>query len=708
MEIVDSLYAATREHEALEEYDFVEAPNPPADPDVLAPLAKELDLPPDYIAFLKHANGWRGVVAGWELLGTADLVEAQEHAATTFDDCDVDEEVAKNAIVIGRSENDASMLFYDRRTRKDDGRMELVEWLYEDNARYPAGIEAFFGALLERARDGIAAEKAARAAIEEEWTPAWRANDARAFREALHDRLAQATLSPPLAPERVAGLSALVEDAARLAPASLDAADAKLAITLFLYLRGAPSPAEVRASVALFRKHFPEPQFPNVARFSWDSGRPSTLTEDDPVLAAAIGAPARLGEMGITVTLATTDAAPELRFMRSIGVKDPVLSVHVPGPFGTKASASCVEVDLPLGTDPARVRALAHDVAAALPFHYGYASYGAFASGVPGVAKVYAWSRRCLGIDVRDARLELGALRDAVKNAAWLTLLGRDTCAALRVRFGEDILAFDRPDVTVTETAHGVVVEAGALALDEVRGAEASDPTGAPSFPVAVAEVDRRIAPLRLQSFSNDELHSIGGVRFVSTYTAYDGPFGDGSATRDWLERFTAPEAHLGPTPFEQGEAHLRAIDAAAGTNGLAAWEAKKKKARFSDLVHQITASAHGHETKDEVVDALAWAGRFNEHTQGVALVKLFYGLLLRGDVARAKPYLGLVPEAAKRTKVLFHNAACVALRLGDVAGAIAYTKQAKESGYTDFASMQADSDLAGLAGNPEFEALFV
>ena len=164
--IVDALHGAIREHEALREYDFVEKPNPPADPDALAPLARELELPPDYVAFLAHANGWRGVRPGWELLGTDALAEAQEDATSTFEDCDTGVEVAKAALVIGRSENNAGMLFFDRRTRQADGRMELVEWLYEDDARH-LGIEAFFIEQLTMAREGIAAERAARAEVED-------------------------------------------------------------------------------------------------------------------------------------------------------------------------------------------------------------------------------------------------------------------------------------------------------------------------------------------------------------------------------------------------------------------------------------------------------------------------------------------------------------------------------------------------------------
>lgn len=107
------------------------------------------------------------------------------------------------------------------------------------------------------------------------------------------------------------------------------------------------------------------------------------------------------------------------------------------------------------------------------------------------------------------------------------------------------------------------------------------------------------------------------------------------------------------------------------------------------------------------MIDALAWVGRFAEQPQGVALSKLFYGLLLRGDVERARPYLSLVPDAARRAKLLFHNAACVAARLGDDASAIAFTTSAMESGYEGFASLLDDSDLKSLVGNPEFDALF-
>jgi Protein of unknown function (DUF3396) len=705
MKLVDQLYAALQEHESLRDHDFVEAPRPAAPPAQLEAVAKELALPPDAVALLAHADGWSGFMTGWVLMGTDELVQAQEDASQTFEDCETEEDVAKAALVIARSENDAGMLFYDLRTRQPDGRMELVEWLYEDKARH-AGLEELFAEQLRYEQAGIADERAARAELEEEWTEAWRANETSALREALRIRLAEAELPERLTPERIAALPAphgelpasASLDPASLDPASLDADDAKLCLSLLLHLRGAPSPDEVRRIVAIFRAHFPEPAFPEVARFSWPCGRPATLATGDPVLEEAIGHPARAGAFGLSVTLNSKEGPPRFRFVRSLAVPDPVLEIQVQGPLRRTSSASCIDVKLPLGTEPARLRALAIELAGAVPFVSGYASYGAVASGIPGVTKVYDWSRRFLGIDVRDARLELGALHDSVKNAAWLTLLGDALADSLRARFGDGALSFDSPDVVVTSAAHGVVIEAGQLSVGDVQAAE---------FPFAVAEVDRRISPLRLRGFRNDELLAIGGVRFVSTYTAYDGPFGDGSATHDWLERWTAPERHLGLTPIEEGEAFLRAIDAAAGTDGLVAWQARRAKSRFSDLLHHLTVVVHGHEAKDECVAALEWAGRFSEHPQGLVLLKLFYGLLRRGDVERARPYLGLVAAASRREKALLHNAACIAARLGDRALALAFLSAAKESGYQGFPSMQRDSDLTSLAGDPEFDALF-
>lgn len=710
MKLVEQLYAAIREHEALQDFDLVEPPRPPADPEVLAALVKKLKLPPDAVALLAAADGWRGFMPGWELFGVAALAGAQKKAASTFEDCETDDEVVRSALVIARSENDAGMLFYDRRTRQPDGRMQLVDWLYDDQRRYD-GIEELLAELLRSAQAGIADEQAARAELEEEWTGAWRAREIGALREALRQRLATATLPPPLSPERIAALTPASTPPWRstaapppmppapLDPSALDADDAKLCLTLFLHLRGAPSPEELRRLVAAFRAHFPEPAFPSVSRFSWYEGRRATLAPGDPVLDEAIGRPARGGAFGLCVTLASEDGPPPSRFVRRLAVTSPTLELHVPGPLGRSESSSCLEVKLPLGADPARLRALALELSGLVPFLYGYASYGALASGLPGVTRVYEWSRRCLGLDVRDARLELSALRDSVKNAAWLTLLGEPFVAALRERFGDGALVFDGHDVQATPTTHGLVLQAGALSLGEVG-------LGDPSL-LAVAEVDRRISPLRLRSFANDELQSIGGVFFVSTYTAYDGPFGDGFATQDWLERWIAPERHLGPTPVEQGEARLAVLDAALGTSGAATWQAQRHKSTFSDLLRHFAITAHGHETRDEAVAALEWAGRFGEYPQGPVLAKLFHGLLRRGEPERARPYLGMVPTAAARHPLLFHNAACVAAHLGDRAGALAFTRSAKEHDYAAFASMRTDDDLQSLAGDPEFEALF-
>lgn len=726
--LVGPLYAALREHDALQDYDLVEAPRPPAEPDALAAVAEELELPPDAVELLAAADGWRGFMPGWELLGAAALAEAQAGAATTFDDCETDEETAKAALVIARSENDAGMLFYDRRTRQADGRMQLVEWLYEDRQRY-AGIEELFGELLRTAQEGIADEHAARAELEEEWTEGWRARDRAALAEALRARLAAATLPPRLTAERIAALPALIAASAEasasaatldtsassaaaaaasaaaraalgepLLPAALDADDAKLCLTLFLHLRGAPSPDELRRAIAAFRRHFPEPAFPSVSRFSWYAARPTMLAAEDPELDEAIGRPARGGAWGVCVTLGAEEGRLPSRFTRSLAVDSPSLELHVPGPLARSRSSSCLELKLPLATEPARLRALALELADLVPFLFGYAGYGAAASGIPGVTKVYEWSRRCLGLDVRDARLELAALRDSVKNAAWLTLLGAPLVAALRERFGADALAFEGFDVQAAAAAHGLVLTAGALSLGDVAAA---------AFPIAVAEVDRRICPLRLRGFANDELHSIGGVRFVSTYTAYDGPLGDGFATRDWLERWISPEAHLGPTPLQQGEALLAALDRAAGTSGLPAWQEQRKKARFAELVWLLATTSHGHPLLDETVAALEWAARFPLRPQGFVLAKLFYSLLLRGDLERARPYLGLVPAAAPHHPLLFHNAACICARLGDRAQALAFTRGAKEAGYSAFVSMRTDDDLKSLFGDPEFDALF-
>jgi hypothetical protein len=728
--LVEPLYAALREHDALQEYDLVEAPRPPADPAALAKVAAALALPPDAIALLAAADGWRGFMPGWELLGVGALEAAQADAASAFDDCETDEEVAGAALVIARSENDAGMLFYDRRTRQPDGRMQLVEWLYEDRQRY-TGLEELFGELLAAARAGIADEQAARAELEAEWTEAWRVREAAALREALRQRLATAELPPAPSLARLAALSAASRDdvatwgdgsaAASVLPTDLDTEDAKVCLTLFLHLRGAPSPDEVRRVVAAFCGHFPEAGFPSVARFSWYEARRASLTSParrsvgasdpsvgsivgpivgpivDPVLDEAIGHPARGGSLGLSVVLASEDGPLPTRFARSLAVTSPTLELHVPGPLARCQSASCLELRLPLGTSPATLRALALELSSILPAIYGYAGYGAVARGVSGVTQVYEWSRRLLCLDVRDARLELAALRDSVKNAAWLTLLGEPLVAALRERFGPTALDFSGHDVDVTPTSHGVLLTAGALSLGDVQGA----------FPRAVAEVDRRISPLRLRGFSNQELHSLGGVRFFATYTTYDGPFAEGFATRDWLERWIAPERHLGPTPRQQGEALLAAFDAAAHTAGVAAWQARRDRSSFNDLVQLLVSTAHGHETRDEAVAALEWAGRFAMRAQGRVLTALFYGLLLRGDLERARPYLSLVPEAAARYPRLLHNAACVAARLGDRAGALAFVRSAKAAGYDAFSSMQTDSDLTSLQGDPEFDALF-
>ena len=706
MKSVDDLAKLVAEHDALYEYDHdpEEDPQPPAPAEARAAIVDKLGLPPDYAAFLARCDGWREFEWGWVLAGTGTLETVAENTETTFEDCDVEEDAAKAALVVGFSENDASMLYYDRRTRKPDGSMDLVAWLYEELARYPS-IDAYFALLAAGTREEIERQRAARQATRDEWTDAWRARDDAAFREQLASRLASPTvaLSPVVTAERIEALAIGREPA--VAARDLRAADAGVLVAISFYLRAAPTPAEVTAIVKAFHRRFPERPQATIERLG-AGDRDVTVSsladpEHDPVLAAALDGPATSGKFGVTVILDEVGAKPQPEFLRDRTSTAPKLHVLAMRDTLDPTSSSYVAIDLAVDTDPGIVRELVMEIADLVPFVSGQAGYRARASGEEAVAAVYHWSRRFLALDVHDLRLELAPLRSAVKGASWLTMIGAPIRDALVARFGPDHVTFDAACGIVTTTGrHGVVIESGALDLGDVRSS---------GFPFAIAEVDRRIAPLRLSGFSNDELLSIGGRQWIATYTEYDGPFGDGTATADWLTRFVVPEGHLGPTPLTHATRLLRAFDEAHGASFVAKWNAEaKKNPRFGELLRHLVNAAHAHDASDEALGALEYVASLASRVQSRAVNNLFYTLLRRSELDRARPFMALAMELGPKNPGIFHNAACILARQGDRAGALTMVKAAIANDYEKKSALETDADLASIAAEPEFRALFL
>lgn len=94
----------------------------------------------------------------------------------------------------------------------------------------------------------------------------------------------------------------------------------------------------------------------------------------------------------------------------------------------TKAASFC-QILMPENISCEVLHSIAHDIADQLPLLSGHAGYTAqFNARLKRTAfnQIYIWAKRFLGIEVEDLNLTLPLMRDAIKGANWLTIVGSE------------------------------------------------------------------------------------------------------------------------------------------------------------------------------------------------------------------------------------------------------------------------------------------
>ncbi|MCP2279719.1 type VI immunity family protein [Nocardia amikacinitolerans] len=511
-------------------------PRPPASTPAVAEArrARGGDFSPEYLDFLRLHDGWPEFPWGSTLFGTKELTddETYPYYEETLEDCEAPEELM-DALIVGASHNDPSVVLLL-------GSGEVVDFLYEERARYPGfgafltdrltAVESYLARLVQREQDARA-----------DWTPAHReAKEARLLEELRSASTTRPRAAVPVAPAPQAHdpMPAVVE------PGDLRVGKkepkASVMLNSVLYLGSYPSPDEVIGCFRAFRRHFPVDgdmvwAVPNAfGGFPEDAEHP-----DDESWAAQMRVDVG-GHFGIRVSVRAGATAERSYTLNVRGI---------PPTDDDRTRASFCEVIVPVDEDPERLARLTAELTELLPVRSGHGGYSAYvwdhdATNDP-YQRVFSWCRRFFALDVGQVDGWLEAATERVVGAGWLTVLGP---AFLTHLSGAALPVFTTPGITVTRVqGGGVVIRAGERpSLGDVHRGE---------FPLALAEIDRYLLPLKAVGWHHTSTWwPAPGQVWQVTYDELPGGFADHRATSAWLTRLIDPQRLLGPTAHEQGE----------------------------------------------------------------------------------------------------------------------------------------------------------
>ncbi|MFE6923497.1 type VI immunity family protein [Nocardia sp. NPDC057663] len=661
-------------------------PRPPASASAVAEARRARDggFSPEYLDFLRLHDGWPEFPWGIRLFGTIELTddESYPYYQETLEDCEAPEDLM-NALIVGASGNDPSLVLLL-------GTGEVVDFLYEERARYSGfgafladrltAVESYLEQLLQRAE-----------AARTDWTPEHRAaKEARLLVElrcaaTIRPRAVVSFSTPPPAHDPM--------------PAAVEPGDlrvgrkkpkASVMLGLVLYLGSYPAPDEVIGCFRAFRRHFPVEGTMTWAVPNAFGGFPEDAEHPDdeswsPQMRVDVG-----GHFGIRISVRAKDTA-ECSYTLNIR--------GIPPADDDRPRAAFCEVIVPVDEDPERLARLTTELTELLPVRSGYGGYSAYVwdsdAAEDPYQRVFSWCRRFFALDVGQVDGWLEAATEHVVGAGWLTVLGSAFVTHLA---GPSLPAFTTPGITVTRAqGGGVVIRASERpSLGDVHRGE---------YPVAVAEVDRYLLPLKTGGWHHTSTWwATPGQAWQLTYGELPGGFADHRATSAWLTRLIDPQRFLGPTARERGEELLDQLSRRHGGDWADQWRTDPDD--FAWLLGLLTDAADP-AAGPESVTALEFVTAFPDDAPAQAYNRLIYAYLLGDHLDRAEALLPAALEYAPRAPYIFHNAACVAARAGDHGRALEFVRVAKQHGYADFASILEDEDLRDLHDNPAFIALF-
>ena len=140
---------------------------------------------------------------------------------------------------------------------------------------------------------------------------------------------------------------------------------------------------------------------------------------------------------------------------------------------GQPAASLCL-VTLPMDADPEPLIGLAQELCRTLPVRSGLAGFQARWSETKGMSACDDWRRRFHGLDLQDSNHVYPALREGVRGANWLTILGRGLASAYVE--ARDVPQFDKPEIQVLRDDACMIFRAGERPTlgDVAKGAVAS------------------------------------------------------------------------------------------------------------------------------------------------------------------------------------------------------------------------------------------
>jgi Type VI immunity for VRR-NUC/SMI1 / KNR4 family (SUKH-1) len=520
-DLCDAIQQGWEDVARLEKNDCDSRPGPPASAEAMERLlaAHGERLPADYLDFLRLHDGWEQITFGHILYSIDDLL-ADEHIAEIKEDLEEDlGEVLGEIIGILWSENDGHFMYID----PADGK--IVEYCYEELDRLTT-FQEYLEERLEQVEEWRADLQQQQAQLVRDLDPDFR-NETEADVEkraikalAAHATAAHATAAA--APLDLSVVPAYVRRERWLETPRFKDDDGHVCLALSLYLAFAPTSDELRAALRAWR-----------AWSGWagpvKAGRYRSYSHTEP-----LDDPGDEAGWGELLDTDPADLKYGLVWIETEGGDDEdearVLTIRVfseaRGEQGYEQAAPLCLATLPPDTDPDRLPDLATALVEALPVRSGIGGLQARYPRYP--TRCYDWCRQHPGLDLQDPDMVFPPLREGLRGAGWLTVLGPALGRALEA--AKPVTA--PADVEVIRGADGALI---------LRAGPAPDLSPITlGLPASQAAVDALVRPLRIGSASSAP--RTRAFKFFEVTDVHYGP---------WLYRFEDPTRFLRHTAGE-------------------------------------------------------------------------------------------------------------------------------------------------------------
>lgn len=635
------------------------------------------DLPADYLAFLEMHDGWSDYWYGGRMLSAREV--AARDNLEIDDILEIEAENGhdlSNVRVIGYYEGQSDLVFIDSM----DG--ATVEYKWGDGKRHPS-FTAYLQSIVEHQQHHIEQVRARLELLENGKNQAYRDANERAVIARAIEQLRSAPPYPAATPIRLDCVPAYVRRLQWTDKAPLLQTDAAyVQLVLSLYLAYNPTSEEMREALRGWRRHFPWDGKVSAAPYNYcpffnEITDPNDEIAWAPFLSEQAGTD-MYGFGWIEHKGECREAAPEARSF----------SVRAFSYVEDHPAASLCLVTLPMDGAPEPLIGLAQELCRTLPVRSGLAGFQARWSAPEGIRACDDWRRRFHGLDLQDSNHVYPALREGIRGANWLTILGRGLAAAYEGTTG--FAEFEEPGIQIFRDDASIIVRAGEHpTLGDVASGEQ---------PKLYAAVERRILPLKIGTADD-----VQRVRVFTQFQIEDEGYGS------WLYRLTDPNRLLEYTVRELSQ--LLEEVAKEGT-----------PEEINDLVERLRVETPEVHTSWHACNAGYYAGArgFQEHARALyefalscpkpipqIVANLIVTYLLLCEIDLACEFAENQLHRGKELPVIYFNAACAFGEKGDAERALELTRRAITEGYTDFDAIKSDTSLALLANDRRFHALF-